>query len=298
MPLIADRFLVEDDEVVDLATGETVRLSIDAAPRTGARAALCDRLFGLRHPLLLPLVDYGACADGWFEAHANLPALRVPGIDSRTLALHLVRFLRACGIEPDAAAVARHVRAAVDAPSDVSRRPVGVRLRMRPLLESVRTVLESPGPPGVTAIAIHAAQGAGLRTARLQLARAARLAGYLVIDSRFGALDGILVPPRHLCVIDWLSRDAPLPALIALATAAGARRHAWIRFSRRPASGAGSIGLEPLMSRDLTDAIYLDPECGPTPAEVRGAIAAGGGVPGAVVEALASLRRRPGQGVG
>ena len=295
MPLIADRFLAEDDEVVDLATGETVRLSIEAVPRTRGRAALCDRLFAVRHPLLLPLLDYGACADGWFEAHANLPALRASGIDARAAALHLVRFLRASGIELDAAAAARNVRAAVDAPSaDQSQRPIGVRLQTRLPLDAIRTVLENAGPPGVTALALCGAPGAGLRTARVQLARAARLAGYVVIDSRFGALDDVLVPARHVCVIDWLSRETSLPPLLALAASAGARRHAWIRFCRAPAAGAGAIGLEPLMTRELSDAIYLDPDCGPTAGELRGAIEAAGGLPGAAIEALSSLRPRHG----
>ena len=290
MPLIAERFLVEDDEVVDLATGETVRLSIDpAGARTRARAALCDRLFDLRHPLLLPLVDYGICGDAWFEAHASLPPLRARGVDARASALHLVRFLRSAGIELDAESAGRHVRPAVDA-SPVTHRPIGVRLQRREALDLVRTVLEASGPPGVTSLVIHAPYGTGLRTARVQLARAARLAGYLVIDSRFGPLDAALAPTRHLCVIDWLSAHATLPTALALAAAAGARRHVWIRFCRHPAAGAGAIGLEPLMTRDLTNAIYLDSECGPTAGELRCAVAAAHGRPGVLIDSLASGR--------
>ena len=114
MPLIADRFLAEDDDVVDLATGESVRLTIEAAPGARARTDMCDRLFAVRHPLLRPLIDYGVCASGWFEAHAHLPPLHASGTDARGLALHLVRILRASGIELDAAAATRHVRPAVD----------------------------------------------------------------------------------------------------------------------------------------------------------------------------------------
>jgi DNA-binding NtrC family response regulator len=290
MPLIADRFLAEDDDVVDLATGETVRLSRDAmTSRTPARAALCDRLFAVRHPLLLPLLDYGTCGGGgWFEAHANLPALRVSGVDARRFALHLVRFLRVAGIELDAASAARHVRPAI-AGSPEAQRPIGVCLQIRSALDTVRTVLEAPGPPGVTAIGVHAQHGIGLRTARLQLARAARLAGYLVIDSRFGPLAEALARPRHLCAFDWLGHDAALPSILAFAAAAGARRHAWIRFCREPA-GAGSIALEPMMTRDLTSAIYLDAECGPTAAEVRCAAAAADGRPGAAIDVLSKPR--------
>lgn len=62
MPLIADRFLRlnEAGEVVDLATTEVVHLAVDPSPPDSReRAAVCDRLAGLRHPLLRPLVDYG-----------------------------------------------------------------------------------------------------------------------------------------------------------------------------------------------------------------------------------------------
>ncbi len=80
MTIVADRFLVDDEEVVDLATGEVVRLSTApplSRPEAQARGALCDRVAALRHPLLVPLVDYGLHAGGWFEAHACVPPLRV-----------------------------------------------------------------------------------------------------------------------------------------------------------------------------------------------------------------------------
>jgi len=75
MPLIADRFFrtADDAEVVDLATAEIVRLAIEpSAVNTRERAAVCDRLSDLRHPLLVPLVDYGMHGGRWFEAHAGL----------------------------------------------------------------------------------------------------------------------------------------------------------------------------------------------------------------------------------
>src|SRR5690349_24530699 len=100
MTLIAERFLADEDGVVDLATGESIRLTIDRLERrTHDRAGPCDVLFGLRHPLLLPLVDYGVIGEHWFEAHAHLPTLRVPPLQSRPCALHLVRFLRHAGVE-------------------------------------------------------------------------------------------------------------------------------------------------------------------------------------------------------
>jgi len=290
MPLIAERFLADEDGVVDLATGESIRLTIDRVEtRTSTRADACDVLFGLRHPLLLPLVDYGVVGEHWFEAHAHLQALRVPPLQTRPCALHLVRFLRHAGIELDAAAAARNVRTAGES-TGARWRPLGITLQPRPSIDSIRTVLEGTGPPGVTAITVQAATGLGLRTARVQIARIARQAGYLVIDSRFGALPLAMRLARHLCVFDWLSRSSALPAALALAEAGGGRRHAWIRFGREPARRAGAIGLEPLMTRDLMRAIYLDPELGPTAGEVRCAVAASDGIPGMLVAALSRSR--------
>jgi DNA-binding NtrC family response regulator/tetratricopeptide (TPR) repeat protein len=292
MPLIADRFLVHEEprEVVDLATGEVVRLVVEHAPAgVAARVAVCDRLAALRHPLLLPLVDYGMCGDRWFEAHAWLPALRAPALQARQTALHLVRFLRAAGVELPARAVERNVRPAIDGRSG-GWRPVGVFLQPRPVLETVRTVIESTGPPGVTSIVMSAPCGAGLRTARLQIARAARLAGYHVIDSRLGGLDAAF-RPRHVCVLDWLPPSTALPPLLSLTAAAGARRHLWIRFCREPVSGPGSIGLEPLMTREMTAAIYIDSDYGPSAAEVKYALPSAAGLPGMLIEALSVTRR-------
>ncbi len=285
--LVADRFLrITDDEVVDLATGEMVRLAIERADAgTRDRGAACDRLAGLRHPLLLPLADYGMCGGHWFEAHACLPALRVPAARAREAALHLVRFLRAADVELDAGMAARNVRPAVDGPA-AGWRPIGVFLQWRPALDAVRAVIESSGPSGVTAIGVHAPEGAGLRTARLQVARLARLAGFTVIDRRFGALPEALAPPRHLCVLDWLTPSAVLPAALTRAASRGARRHLWIRFCRDAAAGGNVIGLEPFMTSDLIAAIHADAELGPSGAEIRAASADAGGHPGVVLATL------------
>jgi hypothetical protein len=133
-----------------------VRLSIEPRPSralVARRLATCDRLAGLRHPLLLPLVDYGMFGDCWFEAHACLPALRASGLQIREAALHLVRFLRAAGVELTADEAGRHVRPAVDG-QHAAWRPIGVFLQPRSLVEAMSSVLESPATPGVTALAV------------------------------------------------------------------------------------------------------------------------------------------------
>lgn len=299
MGLIADRFLADEadeDGAIDLATGQTVRLTLArglSRAEARARAAVCDRLAGLRHPLLVPLIDYGCSGMEWFEAHACMLPLRVSGADARRAALHLVRFLRRAGVVMTGDAAGRHVRPAVEGASP-GWRPLGIVLHWRSEFDAIRTVLECSGPPGVTALAVHAAEGAGLRTARLQLARAARLAGYVVIDSRFGAMPEVLATPRHLCVFDWLPSTTTLPSVLSIAAAAGADRHIWIRFCRQPVPGSGSLQLEPLVMRDLTSLIFIDAEFGPTDAEVRRAAATAGGLPGALITVLSAARNARG----
>jgi len=237
----------------------------------------------------VPLVDYGAYRDGWFEAHASLPPLRVSGADARAAALHLVRFLRAADIGLTSEGAARHVRPALDG-APAGWRPLGVFLCWRPALDAIRTVLEAAGPPGVTAITVHGPHGVGLRTARLQMARAARLAGFTVVDSRFGAMESVVAPRRHLCVFDWLTAAPALPPLLSVAAAAGAARLAWIRFCRPPSGGASAIALEPLTAREMTNMIYIDEETGPSRADVRSAVAKANGIPGNLIRTLSATR--------
>ena len=299
MTVVADRFLALDEgtgDALDLATGVRTRLFVDdgASPAdVRSRTAICDRLAGIRHPLLLPLVDYGTCGRRWFEAHASAAALRLSPPQMRHWVLHLVRFLREAGAELTAETTARHVRVAVDG-GPAPGRPLGVFLRERAAVEAIRTVLESAGPPGTTAIDVYGGEGMGLRTARGQIARMARLAGYVVLDAATAPPPGALSPGRHLCVLDWLPGRRLVPPVLADTT--GARRHLWIRFGRDPAASATAIRLEPMMNDELIAAIFTDRELGPTPADVRTAVRQARGWPGIAVDALAGSRAGHGAG--
>src|SRR4051812_32445429 len=108
MRIVADRFLLVDEDggtegaATDLATGAAARVFVDPQPGSAdvrERTALCDRLAMLRHPLLLPLLDYGTSGRQWFEAHAVAAPLRMSAAQIRRAVLHVVRFLRANGIE-------------------------------------------------------------------------------------------------------------------------------------------------------------------------------------------------------
>jgi DNA-binding NtrC family response regulator/tetratricopeptide (TPR) repeat protein len=306
--VVADRFVALDArgrQAIDLATGARVNLFLDPRASTAdvrARAALCDRLARLRHPLLRPVVDYGAWGTGWFEAHERLPPVMLAAVQTRQWALHVVRFLRAAGVELTAESTERNIRPAIKGIA-TAERPIGVFLRERPVLDAIRTVLEAQGPSGTTAIAFHAPEGAGLRTAFLQLARLARLAGYVVLHTAPDPSRIEAARDRHLCVLDWRGPHWRLPAALA-ASAGGARRHVWIRFSRLPVPGAAVATLEtaavttlePMMCDELTAAIFVDHDLGPTAAEVRMAVAHARGLPGLAIAALAGMHAGRGAG--
>ena len=288
MRVFADRFLLDDADVVDLATGQIVRLWIERYPVRASirdRLRLCDALAALRHPLLLPLVDYGFAEETWFEAHAVRPPLRMPAGRARQLALHLVRFLRSHDVELTAATSARHVRAAIEGPHGVAIGPLGWRIAWRSAVDAIRLTIESGGPPGLTRLTLAGPVGSGLRSARLALARAARLCGFGVIDGRVSPLspyDG----DRHYCIFDWLPEEDVLPSRLAHAGTGGGARHLWLRFTRGPARGTCAVPLDPLTTVEMTNMLYRDPDCGPSDEEIRMAVQQSRGWPGPLIQCL------------
>src|SRR5262249_59228914 len=177
MALVADRFLTLDAcgcDALDLATGDRVRLFVDAHASPAdvrARAAVCDRLATLRHPLLLPLLDYGTSGTGGCGAHAPAARVRLSSSQRRRWVLHLVRFLRDAGVELTAQWTARNIRTALGGAAAAGR-PLGVILRDRAAVDAIRTVLESAGPPRAAGLDPPRGQGAGRAAAPRPPARA------------------------------------------------------------------------------------------------------------------------------
>ena len=158
--LIADRFPHDDDgKVMDLATAETVRLTIEPRRRAGSSLARWPRAMGWRAApsaaAAARRLRHARRAAGSRRTRA-LPPLRVSGVQARQTALHLVRFLRAAGVELDAGDAGAQ-RASGDrgrqAGMATDRRlpAVAARARRDPLGHR-----STGGPPGVTAITVHA----------------------------------------------------------------------------------------------------------------------------------------------
>jgi DNA-binding NtrC family response regulator len=213
--LIADRFVGDARGVtIDLATGRRVELMIMAAgsstemARWGAR---CGFFAGIEHRYLARLVDYGALGGTRrFEAWAcDGPWRGARGAAAQAQA-RSAAFLRACGRAPGALdalclrvcgarpVVLPDAAAGYEAPAD-SRRPditrdvLGLCSIGRPLLSAVGEMF-SRGRRAF-ALAVSGPRDVGIDGVVSDLARTARLHGYVPLGARFARSP--LATPAH-----------------------------------------------------------------------------------------------------
>ncbi len=204
MELFADRFLRATSSVgLDLASGERVEFHESAAGDTAEQvrwAGRCAALSRIRRLGRPRLIDFGVCGGGRrFETYA-MPAAEAGG---------------------QAAGTGRPVRAGTS-----TRRPspiVRIRLQPRRALAELLAIADDPGwiSGRVRVVALRGGAGAGRTTLLEQLAREARLRGYVPVRASFlrapagdaGAQDVLrarggaetvagLLAGRHLLVID------------------------------------------------------------------------------------------------
>jgi DNA-binding NtrC family response regulator/tetratricopeptide (TPR) repeat protein len=300
MQIVADRFVRAQGAWIDLATGARVRLHTDSAGSRGAQVAWstrCAAQAGLRHPLLNPLVDYGLLdASHHFEAYeAGGPVAAGGELGARWQA-HLVRFCTAHAVALERPLADFAVRRVVPGPT--AGIPIGVALQPRAALDAVRDTLALTGPAGVCHVMVTGARHSGLRTLRIEAARAARLAGYVPVSANLlatwtGLADAMA--GRHVCVVEWDdpgSRGRLTPVLTRLATSGG-RRHVVLSFVREAAPGEQVVRLEPMALRALIGMIFADGDAGPQHARILEAARAAGGRPGRLLEALGQIRSAP-----
>ena len=104
MELIADRFAIDDERAIDLATGERVWMLTSAAGGVSEQAAWADRcrwLSTLSYPPLARLVDYGGLGETRrFEAWAAEPGWRGAARVADQCLSRVSRFLLANGRTP------------------------------------------------------------------------------------------------------------------------------------------------------------------------------------------------------
>ena len=297
--MLADRFVPSGTGWIDLATGGSVRLRIMPAGSPTEQMAWdgrCAMLANLRHPVVNPLIDYGAAGkDHTFEAYAAHGSLRARGGSAGRLLAHAVRFLHAHDISLERP-IADFVLRPIEHGPSTRLRPVGIVLQRRAVFDAVADALDATRPRGVCAVSIEGGRQSGLRTLRVVAARVARLHGYVPIAP------GVLraypslaehIAARHVCVIgeEDAMHDAFLESLLMRLSAESTRRHVLLTFGR-PAehTSRGTVQIEPMGVTAMTGMVFLDPEQGPAPDEVFAAARAADGRPG---RCLAHLGARP-----
>jgi DNA-binding NtrC family response regulator len=309
MKCVADRFVeTANGDIVDLATGERVLLTIaSAGGDTEQRRWMirCDLFQKLHHPAIAMLIDYGLIGEGRrFEAWRCSEPWRGGETAAANAARAVRSFLDACELTIDAdeaSAVCRFgshpivVPAVgcgypITSPAKASAIPIavgncGVLFVERSAAGAVVELLEQhDSVPHV--VAICGVPGAGKTTMVRQLARAARLQGYVPLSARL--LDTPLahaLSGRSALIID---DDASVGAQGLLDVAVRwPRRHVLLTTSRDGIGGCAVV-LNRLQPLALASAV-LPAALAESPAVRRAAVRANG-VPGTFVELLHGRR--------
>jgi DNA-binding NtrC family response regulator len=227
--LFADRFVVTGGcdgahRAVDLATGGLVTVLTSTAGGASDQmrwSVRCDRFFRVRHRCIARLIDYGLvgpvtrfeawrCADRW------------PG-SGRIAAATLARaemFLHASGASDGGVSLADlrsdggrpvllprpatgYEREAAGPTSIDDTAVCGVTIIERPSVGAVIEILATAKGPSPVAIGLGAIDGAGGSVAAHQLARVARMHGFVPLSNLLVPFDGFdALDGRTLCLID------------------------------------------------------------------------------------------------
>jgi DNA-binding NtrC family response regulator len=308
MRLVADRFVEEDDgRVVDLATGERVLLTTAAAGDTPSQrqwAVRCDALQKLPHHRIVQLVDFGAIgSSARFEAWkcgAVWPGAR----DEAQRASNVARlFLLMSGLTAGADSLVR-VRsgpygamllpdastgyagelpdASPDVPMDVRTAALIDRPAVASMAEMFQTVAGSR--PHLTAL--WGPPGAGKTTVVGQLARIARLNGFVPVAARFASSRyAALWQGRSVFLIDDGADGDAWRALLDTATK-NPQAHVMLIAGTTEERAVDGIALDRISAEALAAAVQPAPIDRRTLARIRRAAEASRGLPGRFVRAL------------
>jgi DNA-binding NtrC family response regulator/tetratricopeptide (TPR) repeat protein len=299
LELIADRFVRWDGAWYDVASGERVLLHLaraGPAVRQVEWAEGCDILASLRHPLVQPLIDFGAADGTWlFEAYAPRAPIETSAAAGCRLMTHAVRFLDAHGV-----VLTQDLAGCVFRPVIGGRfargRPLGIVLQHRKVLDAVAEVLAAGSRCGVTSIAVAGPAGYGVRTLRTSIARMARTAGYVPVCADWlarrpwfhSALAG-----RHVCLLHGpagsRAGSSARARLLAALGVESTRGHVSVTLHSCADPPAGALVLDPIGVAAMTAMVYTDPDFGPGRGEIVEAAHAACGSPGRFVQAFQAI---------
>jgi DNA-binding NtrC family response regulator len=236
LQLFADRFVItgsieREHRAIDLSTGTVVTVLTSSAGGVSDQmrwSIRCDRFFRLRHRCIARLVDYGLAGQAMrFEAWRCGEPWRGSRRAASGVVARAAMFLHATGSSDGPLSVG-HVRADGARPvllppgasgHDLTGASIGIEDDLascgitvidRPSIAAVAEMLASANGPSPQTIMLGALEGAGASVAIHQLARVARLHGFVPVALPPGSVDPFpLLDGRTLCLID--RRGGPRP---------------------------------------------------------------------------------------
>jgi DNA-binding NtrC family response regulator len=287
--LTLDRFdLRSDNTAIDLASGDVVTLITSVG---GSRAddlrwsERCEWFSRLRHPAIARLVDFGMFGEHKrFEAWRG--SARADAGAGASVAARAARFLTAVNRgsrdlttavllqDDDRAVLLPSERCGYEGRDDDVPRPdaqildladCGFRVSHQPSLGALADAFCQTAPPIPRAIALWGPPGSGVRTMVLELARHARVNGFVPIDVSSGRLSlrGIEPDLRGRSLFLIASEMASGWRLWLHRLQRSARPHVLLFASHREIAGVDGVSAAPLSREQLVEAVL------PTSAAIR-----------------------------
>jgi DNA-binding NtrC family response regulator len=309
MPLLADRFVVDEDRrPLDLATGDGVVLTISSAgAETDARrwALRCDALQKLHHPSIARLIDYGVVGESKrFEAWRCDERWRGPATEAEASRARAVTVLSACGLSSGSlttASVRSSRRGPVVLPvaeagypsSGLDQEPGDLRLEDRAItglqrraVAAMSELFERSCGTRPRVAALWGPAGAGAHTAIDDLARMARLRGFVPVAACVLPAFSDRLRGRSLFVIDAAEGHRPGWSVLLGAALASPRPHVLLFVGRAEVPSVDGIALEPFTIDALAAAVCPRPSGAALAARLRRLAADAGGWPGRFAQLL------------
>jgi DNA-binding NtrC family response regulator len=302
--LVADRFLVCDGETpIDLATGDRVEIIVSSSGGLSEQArwaARCDRLARLHHRSLARLVDYGPLGEGRrFEAWRSDGVWRGSAHERDCTRKRVEELFRAArwSVAFDSGAVRRaggHAVVLPDAQSGFDEERAegrcvetldqglvaGLTEISRQSVALVAEIFSDRIYKRCRAVAICGPPGSGRDTVLVNLARAARLSGFVPLAAeRLRANANAILEERSIALLIRSNFSDGWRALLQWSLVSP-KPHVVVFAGLSPPRGVRAVTLERITSAALKEAVYPNGFRRPTRRQLTAAARRARGLPG------------------
>jgi len=302
--LVADRFLVCDgDTPIDLATGDRVEIIVSSSGGLSEQArwaARCDRLARLHHRSLARLIDYGPLGEGRrFEAWRSDGPWRGSAHDGDCTRKRVEDLFRAArwSVAFGSGAVRRaggHAVVLPDARSGFDEERTagsGGERRNHDLIAGLTEITRQSVAVSAEifsdrlytrcrAVAICGPPGSGRDTVLLNLARAARLSGFVPLAAeRLRTSLNAIVVERSVALLVRANFSDGWRVLLQLSLVSP-KPHVVVFAGASPPRGVRGVTLERITSAALEEAVYPNGFRRPTRRQLTAAARRAKGLPG------------------